>query len=45
MMTRTLSLYFRSPAFRKYMREEGRMPRDMFDYLGYVVLVGRKGRA
>lgn len=45
MITRTLSLYVKSRAFRKYMREEGRMPRDMFDYLGYVVLVGWKGRA
>ncbi len=45
MITRVLGLYFKSPAFRAYMREEGRMPKGMFDYLGYAVLVGRKGRA
>jgi SAM-dependent methyltransferase len=42
MIRRTVGLYLKSPAFRDYLRAEGRMPRDMFDYLGYVVAVGRK---
>lgn len=40
MFTRTLRLYITSPAFREYMAER-QMPSDMFDYLGYTVLVGR----
>ena len=44
MITRTLSLYLKSPAFRAYMREERRLPKGMFDYLGYAVVVGRKGQ-
>jgi arsenite methyltransferase len=42
MITRVLGLYLKSPAFRAYMRKERRMPRGMFDYLGYMVAVGRK---
>jgi hypothetical protein len=42
MITRTLGLYLKSPAFRAYMRHERRLPKGMFDYLGYAVLVGRK---
>lgn len=42
MITRVLGLYLKSPAFRTYMRKERRMPRGMFGYLGYAVLVGRK---
>jgi SAM-dependent methyltransferase len=44
MLTRTLSLYLKSRAFRAYMRREGRLPRRTFDYLGYAVLVGWKQR-
>jgi ubiquinone/menaquinone biosynthesis C-methylase UbiE len=42
MLTRTLRLYFKSRDFRAYMRQEGRLPRRTFDYLGYVVLIGCK---
>jgi SAM-dependent methyltransferase len=42
MITRTVGLYLKSPAFRAYLHGEGRMPREMFDYLGYVVAVGRR---
>ena len=44
MATRTVGLYLKSPAFRAYMRRQKRLPRDMFDYLGYAVLVGWKQR-
>jgi len=44
MITRTLGLYLKSPAFRDYMRKERRLPKGMFGYLGYAVLVGRKGQ-
>jgi arsenite methyltransferase len=44
MFYRTLFLYVRNPAFRKYMREKRRPPRNLFEYLGYVVLVGKKRR-
>jgi arsenite methyltransferase len=44
MITRILSLYLKSPAFRAYMRKERRMPKGAFDYPGYAVLVGRKNR-
>jgi len=39
---RTLSLYLRQPTFRKYMAERRDVPRDLFDYLGYALIVGRK---
>lgn len=42
MFRRTLSLYVRNPAFRQYVSRRKRIPRDVFDYLGYVLLVGRK---
>ena len=42
MACRTLSLYVSQPAFRKYMAERRRVPRDLFDYLGYALIVGRK---
>jgi hypothetical protein len=45
MATRTLGLYLKSPAFRTYMRRQKRLPRDMFDHLGYAVLVGWKRRS
>jgi len=44
MMTRTLGLYLKNRAFRAYMRQQGRLPRRTFDYLGYAVLVGWKHR-
>jgi hypothetical protein len=39
---RTLSLYLRQPAFRTYMAERKDVPKDLFDYLGYALIVGRK---
>jgi SAM-dependent methyltransferase len=39
---RSLRLYCTSPAFRKYMRERRRLPKGIWDYLGYALLVGRK---
>ena len=41
MMRRTLSLMVKSKAFRAYMRARRAMPRGVFKYLGYAVLVGR----
>lgn len=38
----TLSLYVRSSAFRKYMRERRRPPKNIWEYLGYGIYVGRK---
>lgn len=34
--------YLRQPAFRTYMAERKDVPRDLFDYLGYALIVGRK---
>jgi SAM-dependent methyltransferase len=42
MFYRTLFLYFRNPAFRAYMAERRRFPKDLFDYLGYAVFVARR---
>jgi len=42
LLWRTVKLYFTSPAFRKYMRERRRLPKGIWDYLGYALLVGRK---
>jgi arsenite methyltransferase len=42
MFYRTLSLYLRSSAFRRYMGERRRPPRGLFRHLGYGVYVGRK---
>jgi SAM-dependent methyltransferase len=42
MLRKTLGLYARNPAFRQYMSRRKRLPRDIFDYLGYALLVGRK---
>jgi ubiquinone/menaquinone biosynthesis C-methylase UbiE len=39
---RTISLYVRQPVFREYMAERKDVPRDLFDYLGYALIVGRK---
>lgn len=42
MLWRSTKLYFTSPAFRKYMRDRRRLPKGIWDYLGYALLVGRK---
>jgi SAM-dependent methyltransferase len=42
MLYRTLSLYARNPDFRGYVRGRRRTPRDLFEYLGYAILVGRR---
>jgi arsenite methyltransferase len=42
MLRRTLSLYAGSAAFRKYMSERPRVPRNLFEHLGYGIFVGRK---
>jgi arsenite methyltransferase len=42
MFSRTLSLYLRSPAFRAYMKQQRRLPKSVFEYLGYATFVGRR---
>jgi arsenite methyltransferase len=42
MFYRTLFLYVRNPAFRAYMAERRHAPKDLFEYLGYAVFVGRR---
>jgi ubiquinone/menaquinone biosynthesis C-methylase UbiE len=42
MIWRSTKLYLTSPAFRKYMRQRRRLPKGIWDYLGYALLVGRK---
>ena len=42
MFSRTLFLYVKSPAFREYMAERRHTPKDLFEYLGYAVSVGRR---
>ena len=42
MFYRTLLLYVRNPAFREYMAERRHTPKDLFEYLGYAILVGKK---
>ena len=42
MFSRTLSLYFKSAAFRAYMRKRRNAPKKLFQYLGYGVFVGKK---
>ena len=42
MFYRTLFLYIKKPAFRKYMAERRYLPKDLFKYLGYAILVGRR---
>jgi len=37
-----LYMYVRSSAFRRFMRETLSLPRDLFDYFGYGIYVGRK---
>jgi arsenite methyltransferase len=42
MLWRTTKLYFTSYAFRQYMMARWRLPKGIWDYLGYALLVGRK---
>jgi SAM-dependent methyltransferase len=42
MFSRTLSLFFKSSDFRAYMNEQRRLPKGVFEYLGYGLFVGRK---
>lgn len=42
MVYRTLALYAQSSEFRHYMRERQRLPKGLFEYWGYALLVGRK---
>lgn len=42
MLWRSAKLYFTSAAFRKYMKDRRRLPKGIWDYLGYALLVGRK---
>jgi arsenite methyltransferase len=42
MFWRTLVLYVKSAEFRAYMEKQRRFPKGVFEYFGYVVLVGRR---
>lgn len=42
MFYRTLLLYVTNPDFREYMAERRHTPKDLFEYLGYAVFVGRR---
>lgn len=42
MFWRTLVLYVKSAEFRAYMKTQRRLPKGVFEYFGYVVLVGRR---
>jgi len=42
MFYRTLFLYIKNPAFREYMAERRHLPKDIFEYLGYAIFVGRR---
>ncbi|MCR4407107.1 MAG: methyltransferase domain-containing protein [Anaerolineae bacterium] len=42
MFYRTLFLYIKSPAFRRYMAADRYLPKDTFEYLGYAIFAGRK---
>lgn len=42
MFYRTLNLYIRSSAFRRYMKERQSLPKNIWEYLGYGIYVGRK---
>jgi ubiquinone/menaquinone biosynthesis C-methylase UbiE len=41
MFWRTLALYIKSAKFRAYMKKQ-RLPKGVFEYLGYAVLAGRR---
>jgi arsenite methyltransferase len=42
MTVRSLSLFLSSAEFRKYVRERRGLPKNLFEYLGYGLFVGRK---
>ncbi|MBU0492855.1 MAG: class I SAM-dependent methyltransferase [Chloroflexi bacterium] len=42
MAYRTVWLYMKSPDFRRYMAGRKYRPKDLFDYLGYALFIGRK---
>jgi hypothetical protein len=42
MFYRTLFLYIKSLAFRRYMGDRKYVPKNLFEYLGYALFVGRK---
>jgi arsenite methyltransferase len=42
MVYRSLALYARSSRFRAYMAERRYVPKNLFEYLGYGIFVGRK---
>lgn len=42
MFYRTLFLYIKNPAFRKYMAERRYLPKNIFEYLGHAIFVGRR---
>ncbi len=42
MFHRTLFLYIKNPAFRKYMAERRHLPKHLFKYLGYAMFVGKR---
>ena len=42
MFYRTLFLYIKSSAFRRYMKDRKYLPKNLFEYLGYAIFVGRK---
>jgi len=42
MAYRTLSMYIRSPAFRRYMRGRSSLPDNLFEYYGHGIYVGQK---
>jgi arsenite methyltransferase len=41
MLSRTISLYLTSSEFRQYMKGRQRLPKGIWDYLGYGLFVGR----
>jgi len=42
MFYRTLVMYTRSSTFRRYMKQRRSLPKNLFEYLGYGIYVGRK---
>jgi arsenite methyltransferase len=42
MFYRSLVLYLRNPAFRAYMKGRWHLPKNVFEYFGYALFVGRK---
>jgi arsenite methyltransferase len=42
MFWRTLALYVKSAEFRAYVKKQRRVPRDVFEYLGYALVAGRR---